>query len=79
MSQMSKPTEHRSAIVGSRLHTELIGYLSFRHFFRNSYAYQLDWDQLRQLVGTISATWRELKGSLVTMLDDDTESAQNPE
>lgn len=76
--QMSKPTENRSAIVGSRLHTELTGFLSFRHFFRNSYAYQLDWDQLHPLIRSISETWSELKESLVQLLDVGKEDPEDP-
>ncbi|GEM_PF-5929264 len=74
---MSKPTENRSAIVSDRLHTELIGFLSFRHFFRNSYAYQLDCDQLRPLIQAISETWDELKESLVQLSDMDKEGPED--
>lgn len=66
--QMSTPTESRPAIVSEGLQTELTGFLSFRHFFRNSYAYQLDWAQLHPLVQSISQTWTELKRSLTPLL-----------
>jgi len=56
----------------------MIGYLSFRHFFRNSYAYHLDWDQLHPLIQSISETWSELKESLLRQLDTDKENPEDP-
>jgi hypothetical protein len=73
LAQMSKPTDSRNAIVSDYQHNVLIGYLSFRHFFRNSYTYQLDWDQLHSLVEGISETWNELKTSLKYVLDEERE------
>lgn len=69
--QMSRSTEDRSAIVSDEQYAVLIDYLSFRHFFRNSYAYQLDWDQMHPLVESIAETWKELKTSLWQVLDED--------
>ena len=54
-----------------QLYAVLIDYLSFRHFFRNSYAYQLEWDQMHPLVESITETWKELKTSLWQLLDED--------
>lgn len=69
--QMSRSTEDRGAIVSDHQYAVLIDYLSFRHFFRNSYACQLDWDQMRPLVDSIADTWKELKRSLWQVLDED--------
>lgn len=69
--QMCRSTEDRGAIVSDYQYAVLIDYLSFRHFFRNSYAYQLDWDQMRPLVESIADTWKELKRSLWQVLDED--------
>lgn len=76
LDQMARPTKDRSPVVGNGLHAELIEYLSFRHFFRNSYAYELDWDQLRPLVQSIKVTWNGLKQSLLDLLDS---GRPNPE
>jgi hypothetical protein len=78
LTQMSKPTDSRCAILNDQQHAVLIGYLSFRHFFRNSYAYQLDWDQLHPLVEAITETWIQLKTSLNRLLDDNEETDENP-
>ena len=68
--QMSRSTEDRRAIVSDQQYAVLIDYLSFRHFFRNSYAYQLDWDQMHPLVESMVETWKELKTSLWQVLDE---------
>ena len=64
LQQMSRLSKNRTVIVSEELYPVLIGYLSFRHFFRNSYAYQLDWDQMGPLVGSMVETWEEIKKSL---------------
>lgn len=46
---------------------------SFRHFFRNSYAYQLDWNQMQPLVTSIHETWNGLKSSLFHLLEENEE------
>jgi len=44
--------------------------VTFRPFFRNSYAYQLDWDQMQPLVLSISDTWNDLRSSLGNLIDE---------
>ncbi len=78
LDQMAIATESRTTIVGGTLRGKLTDYLSFRHFFRNSYAYQLDWDQLRPLVGSLKQTWTELKKSLQTAMDLDHVETEDP-
>jgi len=75
--QMSKPTDSRNAIVSEQQYGVLIGYLSFRHFFRNSYAYQLDWDQIHPLIESINETWNQLKMSLNFVLDEEDGPTEN--
>ena len=67
--QMSKPSDRRNAIVSDQQYRILIGFLSFRHFFRNSYAYQLDWHQIQPPVASIVETWNRLKTSLNSLVD----------
>ena len=78
LDQMAIATESRTAIVGGTLRDKLIDYLSFRHFFRNSYAYQLDWDQLRPLVRSMKETWTELKKLVQTVMDLDHLETEDP-
>jgi len=46
----SRPTTTRLALLSSSLETRLTDYLAFRHYFRHSYAFTLDWARLEPLV-----------------------------
>lgn len=76
--QMARPTDNRSAIVSDHQFRILIRYLSFRHFFRNSYAFQLDWNQVQPLIESISEIWNQLKTSLNSLVDVDDGLAEAP-
>ena len=78
LDQMSRATTNRSAVVNDRLHSELMGFLSFRHFFRNSYAFQLDWEQMGPLIRALPGTWNELKrcfAELISVFIEDADDA----
>lgn len=48
--QMGQDRESRGRLLDETVRVSLLAYLSFRHFFRNAYAYNLDWDQMRPMV-----------------------------
>jgi len=79
LTQMSRSTDSRNAIISEQQYASLIGYLSFRHFFRNSYAYQLDWGQMHPLVESIAETWEELKTPLHRLIDEEEGNTDNAE
>jgi hypothetical protein len=62
--QMSEQNNTRQAIIDSEQYNVLLQYLSFRHYFRHSYSYRLDWTQMRSLVIEIEVTWRGVKDSI---------------
>jgi hypothetical protein len=59
----------RPAVLHEVLWLRLQDYLAFRHFFRHTYGYTLDWARLRPLVGGMSATLTDLQGQLRVFLD----------
>ena len=59
--QMSESIGNRKAVIGADQYQTLLEYLSFRHFFRHSYSYHLDWPQMKSLVNEIDATWDGMK------------------
>lgn len=67
--QMSKPTERRNAVVSKDQQIILLEYLSFRHVFRNSYAFQIDWQKIHPLTDSILKTWNNLKNSIMCFLE----------
>lgn len=64
LSRMKAPTSHRPALLSEELHDSLNEYLRFRHVFRNSYSFDLDWQKMSPLVLRLEATWQRLEKSL---------------
>jgi len=50
LAQVARPTARRPALLTSPLEVRLTVYLAFRHYFRHSYAFTLDWSRLEPLV-----------------------------
>jgi DNA polymerase III alpha subunit (gram-positive type) len=48
-------------IISEKLYNDLIEYLSFRHLYRNSYDFSLNWDEMQGLVKNIFDTWKLFK------------------
>jgi len=47
---------------------ELKEYLKFRHFIRNAYAFQLEWDKMKDLTTDIHDLWETVKGDIHTFI-----------
>lgn len=52
----------RPAVIDHGLALRLLDYLRFRHFFRRSYGYELQWQKLRPLVEELEDTLTMLRG-----------------
>lgn len=51
-------------IITEELFNKLIEYLSFRHLYRNSYEFNLNWKEMKGLVINIEKVWAKLKEEL---------------
>ena len=47
LSEMVSKNDKRSVVISNDLKDKLIEYMGFRHFFRHSYSFFLDWDDLK--------------------------------
>lgn len=47
---MTQETAHRGGVISAELAQKLADYLGFRHFYRHSYSFFLEWDKLKELV-----------------------------
>lgn len=47
---MSRDTPQRRRVISEQTREKLAAYLTFRHFFRHSYSFFLDWSRLEKLV-----------------------------
>lgn len=56
----------RPAVLSSETLEKLLPYLGFRHFFRHSYTFEIDWEKLKPLVMNVRSVLesfeRDLKG-----------------
>ncbi|MFB3040636.1 MAG: hypothetical protein ACE1ZS_02370 [Candidatus Poribacteria bacterium] len=73
LTQMIRTTQKRMSVISVETGDKLDGYLGFRHFYRHSYSYFLEWSQLEKLVRPLAKVWAQVKAELHTFL----ESIQN--
>ena len=69
-------TEKRPAIFKKEYKEDLKDYLSFRHFFRHAYSYNIKWDKLKPLLNNVNNIWEIIKNDINnhiknTLQDDD--------
>ena len=67
-SSMFEKTENRVAVLPEDLKAPLKEYLGFRHVFRHSYGYELDWDRLNPLFSSLEENWKEVKECFVKFI-----------
>lgn len=59
---------HRPAVIDRSLEEELSEYLRFRHVFRHTYGYDLDWKRVRELSEALPEMLAGLKVQLKAFL-----------
>jgi hypothetical protein len=62
--QMTHETSNRGRIISTELAQKLTDYLGFRHFYRHSYSFFLDWAELRELVTSVRDVWAQVRQEL---------------
>jgi hypothetical protein len=62
--QISNETDSRNAVLSESNREKLVNYLGFRHFYRHSYSFFLDWNELKPLIGNLNSVWKEVRKSL---------------
>lgn len=68
--QMGSEMPVRSAVLSPETILKLAEYLSFRHFYRHSYSFMLDWSKLEPLVASAHYVWLEVKSELTAFVDN---------
>jgi hypothetical protein len=69
LAQISQPMLNRTAVLSPNLTQKIDDYLSFRHFYRHSYSYFLDWNKLEPLVISLEEIWSQVKIELNEFLN----------
>jgi hypothetical protein len=64
LDSMTEPTGHRVALISPELRKRLKDYMEFRHFFRHSYVFDLEWDRMKAVVLNLEDTLNLLESEL---------------
>jgi hypothetical protein len=64
LTQISQRTGNRSEVISRESAKKLKGYLSFRHFYRHSYSFFIEWQELSKLVYPLRGVWLQAKTEL---------------
>lgn len=67
--QMTKKNKTRSAVLPEEIKDQLLDYLGFRHFFRHSYSFHLEWEEMEDLVKTIREVWEKFKAKILAFME----------
>lgn len=66
----SKENSQRKKIISSESYDLLLEYLSFRHFFRHAYDFNLKWSKLKNLIFNLRSIWGKLKKDILLFISD---------
>ena len=62
--------EKRTAIFKNEYKEQFAEYLSFRHYFRHSYGYEIDWKRLKPLINGVEKLWEILEEDIKTFTEN---------
>ncbi|MFQ6100567.1 MAG: hypothetical protein ACE5OS_04955 [Anaerolineae bacterium] len=69
LTRMTEATSSRGPVLTVDTAHQLVSYLGFRHFYRHSYSFFLEWDELEKLVTPLTEVWEQTKDELQLFLD----------
>ena len=69
LTQMTEAALSRGPVLTVDTAHKLASYLGFRHFYRHSYTFFLEWDELEKLVTPLAEVWEQTKDELQLFLD----------
>jgi len=69
LENMKNHNQQRNPVISEEVFNSLKKYMLFRHFFRHSYTWRLDWEEFKNLVYEMENTWKELKNNLLELIN----------
>jgi hypothetical protein len=69
LTQMTRATDRRGAVISKQTAKRLADYLGFRHFYRHSYSFFLDGKELLKLVTPLSDVWSQTRSELTGFMN----------
>ena len=70
LTQMTKPTLSRGQVLTPETAQLLTEYVGFRHFYRHSYSFTLDWSEMQGLAASLDVVWNAAKSEVQAFLTD---------
>lgn len=67
--QLSKSTKNRKALLNENVKNIVLSYLGFRHYFRHSYDFLLDWNLIKDNFLMINNNWNEIKKAIYDFIN----------
>jgi len=68
--QMTKPSQSRGPVLTTETAELLTEYVGFRHFYRHSYSFTLDWSEMQGLAASLDVVWNAAKSEVQAFLND---------
>ncbi len=65
---MTIQNEKRQVVISEDLYEKLNLYLGFRHFFRHAYAFQFNWDKMKELISPINDIYGQFKNEITDFI-----------
>ena len=65
LGNMKSETENRGAVISEATYDILTEYLTFRHFFRHTYAYILKWSRFNTIAIDLEENWKKVKSDIL--------------
>lgn len=70
LTQISRATDNRTAVISEELAQKLAKYMGFRHFYRHTYAFFLDWNEVEKLTTPLPEIWIQTKEELFLFIEN---------
>ena len=70
LNAMFEKNNKHPAVFSDELKTALTNYMNFRHFFRHSYGYSLQWEKAAPLFLGIQENWDKVKSALQNFISE---------
>jgi len=68
LEQMTRATPIRNPVLTDETSVQLDEYMGFRHFYRHSYSFFLNWERLELLVTPLPEIWEQAKDEIQQFL-----------
>ncbi len=70
LTRMTEATSQRKPVLKVETTQQLADYMGFRHFYRHSYSFFLDWNELSKLIIPLAEVWMQVKAEFYLFLKD---------